>query len=195
MDFSLFKVFIFSTVAILAIFSSLMMVTRKNPIHSALWLIVSFCTMAVIYLMLNAQFIAVAQVMVYAGAIMMLIIFVIMLVHLEKDIVSERRFSATKFVGGFVTVILLLEILLVSLSYQIPGREGVYTPETVDAIGNVKVVGSLLYGQYLFPFEIASILLLVGIVGAVVLVRGRRKTGNEKDRALKAESSKLIADN
>ena len=180
MDFSLFQVFIFSIVAILAIFSSLMMVTRKNPIHSALWLIVSFCTLAVIYLMLNAQFIAVAQVMVYAGAIMMLIIFVIMLVHLEKDIVSERRFSITKFVGGFVTVILLLEILLVSLSYQIPGREGVYTPEMVDSIGNVRLVGGLLYGQYLFPFEIASILLLVGIVGAVVLVRGRRKTGDEK---------------
>jgi len=175
MDFSLFKVFIFSIVAILAIFSSLMMVTRKNPIHSALWLIVSFCTLAVIYLMLNAQFIAVAQVMVYAGAIMMLIIFVIMLVHLERDIVSERRFSTTKFVGGFITVILFLEILFVILSYQMTGKEGVYTPEKVNSIGNVKVVGSLLYGQYLFPFEIASILLLVGIVGAVVLVRGRRR--------------------
>ena len=180
MDFSLVKVFVFSAVALLAIFSSLMMVTRKNPIHSALWLIVAFCTMAFIYLTLNAQFIAVAQIMVYAGAIIMLIIFVIMLVHLEKDVVSERRFSIKKFVGGLVTVLLLIEILLVSLSYHIPGREGGYTPEMVDAIGNVRLVGGLLYGQYLFPVEIASILLLVGIVGAVVLVRGRRKTGDEK---------------
>lgn len=169
-----FKWFLFSIMGILSIFSSLMMATRRNPIHSALWLITTFCALAVIYLMLHAQFIAVAQVMVYAGAIMMLIIFVIMLVHLERDIVSERRFSTTKFVGGFITVILFMEVLLVILSYQMTGKAGVYTAEKISTIGNVKAVGSLLYGQYLFPFEIASILLLVGIVGAVVLVRGRK---------------------
>ncbi|MFA4915193.1 MAG: NADH-quinone oxidoreductase subunit J [Syntrophales bacterium] len=175
MDFLWFKWGLFGVMAVLSVVSSLMMVTRRNPIHSALWMIATFCALAVIYLMLHAQFIAVAQVMVYAGAIMMLIIFVIMLVHLEKDVVSQGGVSTTKFVGGFITVILFLEIIFVILSSQMTGKEGTYTPEVLSSIGNVRAVGYLLYGQYLFPFEIASILLLVGIVGAVVLVRGKRK--------------------
>ena len=93
MDMISFKGFIFIIAALIAIVSSLLMVTRKNPIHSALWMIVTFFAMAVIYLLLNAQFIAVAQVMVYAGAIMMLILFVIMLVHMEKGPRAKSRKS------------------------------------------------------------------------------------------------------
>jgi len=169
---------IFIVVAFLAIISALLMVTRKNPIHSALWMIATFFTMAVIYLFLNAQFIAVAQVMVYAGAIMMLIIFVIMLVQMEKgegEAVLKPRTSRIKVagsvVGSVVAVVLLLEMLLVTLFYQKTGVKGDYTAEIVNSIGNVRTVGAILYGQYLFPFEIASILLLVGIVGAVVIVK------------------------
>ncbi len=165
---------IFIGVALLAIISALLMVTRKNPIHSALWMIATFFTMAVIYLFLNAQFIAVAQVMVYAGAIMMLIIFVIMLVQMEKgegEAVLKPRTSKIKVAGSVVAVVLLLEMLLVTLFYHKTGVEGDYTAEIVNSIGNVRTVGSILYGQYLFPFEIASILLLVGIVGAVVIVK------------------------
>ncbi|MFZ3114906.1 MAG: NADH-quinone oxidoreductase subunit J [Syntrophales bacterium] len=165
---------IFIGVALLAIISALLMVTRKNPIHSALWMIATFFTMAVIYLFLNAQFIAVAQVMVYAGAIMMLIIFVIMLVQTEKgegEAVLKPRTSRIKVAGSVVAVVLLLEMLLVTLFYQKTGVKGDYTAEIVNSIGNVRTVGAILYGQYLFPFEIASILLLVGIVGAVVIVK------------------------
>ncbi len=165
---------IFIVVAFLAIISALLMVTRKNPIHSALWMIATFFTMAVIYLFLNAQFIAVAQVMVYAGAIMMLIIFVIMLVQMEKgegEAVLKPRTSRIKVAGSVVAVVLLLEMLLVTLFYQKTGVKGDYTAEIVNSIGNVRTVGAILYGQYLFPFEIASILLLVGIVGAVVIVK------------------------
>ena len=93
-----------------------MMVTRRNPIHSALWLIVSFFSLAVIYLTLNAQFIAVAQVIVYAGAIMMLIIFVIMLIHLEIEFVQRRKLSGPKIIGAFITVILFLEVAAAVLS-------------------------------------------------------------------------------
>ena len=83
MDAIGFKEIIFIGLAVAAVITSLLMVTGKNPVHCALWMIATFCVMAVIYLLLNAQFIAVAQVMVYAGAIMMLILFVIMLVHME----------------------------------------------------------------------------------------------------------------
>ncbi len=146
-----------------------MMVTRRNPIHCALWLIVAFFSLAVIYLTLNAQFIAVAQVMVYAGAIMMLIIFVIMLIHLETEFVRKR--NAVGAEGHR------------RLHYGDPlsggggGRPlfrrqaGQGGRRAAALTGSVAEVGTALYGKYLFPFEIASILLLIGIVGAVVLAR------------------------
>jgi NADH-quinone oxidoreductase subunit J len=175
MDMVNFKGFIFIIAALTAIAASLLMVTRKNPIHSALWMIVTFFAMAIIYLLLNAQFIAVAQVMVYAGAIMMLILFVIMMVHMEKGPEDEgaKKSGAAKakVAGALITVILLVEVLFGSLFYQMSGRSGDYPTEMVNNTGNVKTVGSLLYGQYLFPFEVASLLLLVGIVGAVVIAK------------------------
>jgi NADH-quinone oxidoreductase subunit J len=175
MDMIGFKGIFFIITALMAIISSLFMVTRKNPVHSALWMVVTFFAMAVIYLLLNAQFIAVAQVMVYAGAIMMLILFVIMMVQMEKDDKSEadqaRRSSKSRIAGALITLILFGEMLFGFLFYRMTGKAGDYAPDMVQATGNVKTVGSLLYGQYLFPFEIASILLLVGIVGAVVIAK------------------------
>jgi NADH-quinone oxidoreductase subunit J len=175
MDMVSFKGIVFIVAALVAVMASLLMVTRKNPIHSALWMIVTFFAMAVIYLLLNAQFIAVAQVMVYAGAIMMLILFVIMLVHMERggeiDSGKPHRSVKTRIAWTLITVVLLAEVLLGALSYQMTGQGGVYPVELVNRVGHVKTVGALLYSQYLFPFEIASILLLVGIVGAVVIAK------------------------
>ncbi len=175
MDMINFKGIVFIAAALVAVAASLLMATRKNPIHSALWMIVTFFAMAVIYLLLNAQFIAVAQVMVYAGAIMMLILFVIMMVHMEKGEESDsgkpRRSKKTRIVGALITVILFGEMLLGVLFYRMTGQSGEYPAALVDTVGNVKTVGAVLYGQYLFPFEIASILLLVGIVGAVVIAK------------------------
>jgi NADH-quinone oxidoreductase subunit J len=167
---------LFIIMALVAVISALLMVTRKNPIHSALWMIVTFFAMAVIYLLLNAQFIAVAQVMVYAGAIMMLILFVIMLVRMETGEeegggVKARPSRGTVIATALVSVILFVELLFGALFYSMTGRSGDYPVETVNSIGSVKTIGALLYGQYLFPFEIASILLLVGIVGAVVIAK------------------------
>ena len=175
MDMINFKIIIFMIAALVAIASSLLMATRKNPIHSALWMIVVFFAVAVIYLLLNAQFIAVAQVMVYAGAIMMLILFVIMMVSMDKSNDAETgetpRPSRKKIAGALITVVLFVELLFGLLFYRMTGREGDYPADAVNSMGNVKAVGSLLYGQYIFPFEIASILLLVGIVGAVVIAK------------------------
>src|SRR3972149_10109156 len=171
MDAIGFKFILFIITALVVIVSSVLMATRKNPIHSALWMIVTFFAMAVIYILLNAQFIAVAQVMVYAGAIMMLILFVIMLVHMEKgeegSPEEHRRSSKSRFAGVLITLILFVEMLFGILFYRMTGKTGDYPIDMVNYAGNVKTVGSLLYGRYLFPFEIASIMLLVGIVGAV----------------------------
>jgi NADH-quinone oxidoreductase subunit J len=175
MDMVSFKGIIFIIAALIAVAASVLMATKKNPIHSALWMIVTFFSMAVIYLLLNAQFIAVAQVMVYAGAIMMLILFVIMLVQMEKggeiEIGKMRRSMKTRIAIALVTVILFVEALFAVFFYRMTGRGGDYTIEAVNRAGNVKTIGALLYGQYLFPFEIASVLLLVGIVGAVVIAK------------------------
>jgi NADH-quinone oxidoreductase subunit J len=168
------KWIIFLFMALLSIVSALLMVTRRNAIHSALWLIVTFCSIAVIYLTLGAQFIAVAQVMVYAGAIVMLIVFVIMLIHLEKEAYESRKFTGGKIVAFFITIILFLELVAAGISFQTGGKQGIFTPEALATKGNVESVGRLLYGQYLFPFEIASILLLIGIVGAVLLAKRRK---------------------
>ena len=164
----LFQWAVFLVAAILSLFASIMMVTRRNPIHSALWLIVAFFSLAVIYLTLNAQFIAVAQVIVYAGAIMMLIVFVIMLIHLESQFVQRRKLSGAKVIGTFITVILFLEVAAAVLG---SGGKTAKAATGAALTGSVAEVGSSLYGKYLFPFEIASILLLIGIVGAVVLAR------------------------
>lgn len=168
------KWIIFFCTAFLSIISALLMVTRRNAIHSALWLVVTFFCVGIIYLILGAQFIAFAQLIVYAGAIVMLIVFVIMLIHLEKEAYQARKFTGAKVVAFFVTVILFLEIVAASMSFQTGGRKGIYTPEALASAGNVQSVGTVLYGQYLFPFEIASILLLIGIVGAVVLAKRRK---------------------
>jgi NADH-quinone oxidoreductase subunit J len=164
----LFQWAVFFVAAFISLFGAIMMATRRNPIHSALWLIVSFFSLAVIYLTLNAQFIAVAQVIVYSGAIMMLIVFVIMLIHLESEFVRKRKLSGPKIIGAFITVILFLEVAAAVLSL---GGRTAKAAAGAALTGSVAEVGASLYGKYLFPFEIASILLLIGIIGAVVLSR------------------------
>ena len=173
-----FKWFIFIVMALLAIGSSLMMVTRRNPIHSALWLVVTFFSIATHYVLLNATFIAVAQVMVYAGAIMMLTLFIIMLFHLEWGTQVQVKRSFIKFIGGLITITLLLQILSGIRFYTNVGKKGIFTPEMLAKAGNAQAIGSVLYSKYAFVFEIASVLLLVAIVGAVILAR-KRKDGEE----------------
>ncbi len=170
-----FKWFIFVVMALMAVGSSLMMVTRKNPIHSALWLIVTFFSVAVLYVTLNATFIAVAQIMVYAGAIMMLVLFVIMLTHLEWGSQWGTRKSFAKLIGSMITIILFLQILTGVYTYSNAGQQGIYSAQKIAEMGNTHAVGTLLYGKYAFAFEIASILLLVGIVGAVLLAKKRKE--------------------
>jgi len=165
---------VFLVASILALFCSIMMVTRKNPIHSALWLIVTFFSIAVIYLSLQAQFIAIAQVMVYAGAIMMLIIFVIMLIQLEIEGLKRGRLSGAKIIGLFITVILFLEIAAALMAFRGSAAKVATASTTPEGMGTVASVGTALYGKFLFPFEVASILLLIGVVGAVVLARKRK---------------------
>ena len=167
----LFEWLVFLGMAFTSILVSLLLITRKNPIHSALLLVLNFLCVAVLYLLLQSQFIAIVQVIVYAGAIVMLIVFVIMLLNLEEELQSVLRLFYSKVIGGVLAVFFLFGILYSVAASSLTGKKGTYTADKLSA--NVKAVGEALFTQYLFPFEIASVLLVAAIVGAVVLSKKR----------------------
>jgi len=154
---------------------ALCVVFQKNPIYSAIFLIQTMVSLAVLYVLLHAQFIAAIQVMVYAGAIMVLFIFVIMLLNLSKaDEEGERDNlffqKPSAIILGFILVVM---IGTVTLKTVFQGVKGEYTPETISQIGNTQLVGKMLFTKYVFPFEIASILLFAAIIGAIILAKKR----------------------
>jgi len=168
---TLFQWLIFLGMAFTSILASLLLITRKNPIHSALFMVLNFLCVAVLYLLLQSQFIAIIQVVVYAGAIVMLIVFVLMLLDLEEELRSGLKLLYSKVIGSMLAVLFLFGIIYSVAASSLTGKTGIYTPEKVSA--NVKAVGEVLFTQYLFPFEIASILIVAAIVGAVVLSKKR----------------------
>ncbi len=168
---TIFQWLIFLGVAFTSIIASLLVITRKNPIHSALLLVLTFLCVAVLYLLLYSQFIAIIQVVVYAGAIAMLIVFVIMLLDLEEELRSGLKVLYSKVIGSALAVLFLFGIIYSVTAGSLTGKVGTYSPEKVSA--NVKAVGEVLFTQYLFPFEIVSVLLVAAIIGAVILSKKR----------------------
>ena len=131
----------------------------------------TFLCVSVLYLLLYSQFIAIIQVVVYAGAIVMLIVFVIMLLDLEQELRSGLRLFYSKVIGGLLMVLFLFGIIYSVVAQSPSGQVGSYTPDKVST--NVKAVGEMLFTRYLFPFEIVSVLLVAAIVGAVILSKRR----------------------
>ena len=161
--------FFFYFLATLAIVSAIAVITRRNPVHAALSLIVTLLSLAGFYLMLYAPFVAAVQIVLYAGGIMVLFLFVIMLVNLEQNI-REYQFNKQWMVG--IAAALALGALLLFVyrrGHDIFPRDFASLPETQ----NTQQIGIALYGNYMLPFEIASLLLLVAIVGAVVMAKKR----------------------
>jgi NADH-quinone oxidoreductase subunit J len=167
----LFQWLIFMGMAFVSIIASLMVITRKNPIHSALFMVLTLLCVAVLYVLLHSPFIAIIQVIVYAGAIVMLIVFVIMLLDLEEELHSGLKIVSSKVVGGFLAVLFLLGIFYAAVAKSPAGQTGPYTTEKMAT--NVKDVSEMLFTKYLLPFEIISILLVAAIIGAVILSKKR----------------------
>ena len=151
------------------ILSALMVILRKNPVHSALFLVVTFFCLAGLYLLLNAEFIAAIQVIVYAGAIMVLFLFVIMLLNVEKEVAAPSGHRFQKFWALVLSVFLAVSLISIMTVNVFTGEKGIYSPETVSEVGNSELIGRLLFTDFLLPFEITSILLLAAIIGAVIL--------------------------
>ena len=167
----MFEMVFFILLAVVTTIAAILVIVQRNPVASAIYLIITFFCLAGIYLLLNAQFIAIIQVLVYAGAIMVLFLFVIMLLNLEKEKKIITRHRLQKVVGVFLGVILLAQIGMIFNSVLLEGGKGNFPPEKVAAIGNTEVVARLLFTDFLLPFEITSVLLLVAIIGAIVLAK------------------------
>lgn len=160
---------LFVSLAVLSIGSAILMITRRSPISSSLFLILNFFTVSGLYLLLRAQFIAIIQVLVYMGAIMVLFLFVIMLLNLQDESKLTEKFSYKK-----ITSVLLSIFLLCLLGFTIYfGFAGKFSEMSDKALtlGTAETLGTELFTNYSFPFELASFLLLAAIVGAVVLAK------------------------
>ena len=161
--------FFFYFLAALAVISGILVITRKNPVHSALALITTLLAVAGLYLMLYAPFVAGVQIILYAGGIMVLFLFVIMLVNIEKS-QKEEQFNKQWLVGILAAVALgVLFVLVYTKGKSLFPERLAQLPEQ----SNTQEIALMLYGNYMFTFEIASLLLLVAIIGAVVMAKKR----------------------
>lgn len=164
---------LFLTLALVAIATALGMLLSRSAVYAALFLVLNFATVAVFYILLNAPFIAMAQVSVYAGAIMVLFLFVIMLLGTEV-LPPSGALPWQRPLASVLAAILIVEAAYLFFVRRAANGE---VPPPVEAFGSPQAVGMELFNQYLFPFEVTSVLLLVAMVGAIVLTRNKQKGG------------------
>lgn len=163
------ETFFFMIVAAVAVLASILVITCKNPINSALSLILTFFCLATLYVTLDAPFMAAIQVIVYAGAIMVLIVFVIMLLNVRTE--TGRRSSHSVLFGSLVGLFTLFQLFYLLNRGSLTGEKGAITSDVVHRVGHTELIGAALYTDFLLPFEVTSILLLVAIIGAVILTK------------------------
>jgi NADH-quinone oxidoreductase subunit J len=165
-----YQAFIFYFFASILVLSSLRMITVRNPVHAALFLVLSFFTSAALWLLLEAEFLAITLVLVYVGAVMVLFLFVVMMLDINIAKLQEG-FIQFLPVGILVALVMMVEMVLVVSSKVFD-----VSPPTPAAAGfsNTKALGTVLYTDYVYPFEIAAVILLVAIIAAISLTLRRR---------------------
>jgi NADH-quinone oxidoreductase subunit J len=160
--------------ATLTIVPAIAVIFARNPVHSVLWLILAFFNAAGLMLLLGAEFIAMLVVIVYVGAVAVLFLFVVMM--LDIDFASLRTgFTRNLPFGIIIALVLLAEIIIAVSAWQAgPTMSGRHVAQA-PAVPNIVALGQLLYSRYLFPFEVAGLILLVAMIGAIVLTHRRRR--------------------
>lgn len=159
----------FSVLAFGSIITALLMITRRNPVMSVIYLIANFFFLAILYLTLYAEFIAIIQILVYAGAIMVLFLFVIMLLNLGSEHQLVEVLDRKKFIVIGFCLAMLVQLVV---PFYMQGTHALDKPSSIASeLGTVESMGKILFTKYVFPFEVVSILLLAAIVGAVVLAK------------------------
>lgn len=164
----------FGYFSIAIVLFSLLVVLSKNPVHSVLWMLVLFFHIAGIFLLLNAEFLAATQVIVYAGAILVLFLFVIMLLNLRQELALEQWIDG--WPAGLSIALAVLIMLVLSVGTIAVKPVGPWSIEAVKKATQTKALGKVLYTEFLLPFEVASLILLVAIIGAVVLAKKKLKS-------------------
>lgn len=159
--------------ALVIILSGILTITFKSVVHSAISLLVTFVHIAGIYILLNAEFLAAVQLIVYSGAILVLYLFVVMLFNIST---TKDSFQKQMPVGFFIASIILIELMMVLNNGWFAKPTGEYTTAKLAEIGNTEAIGSLLYTKYLYPFEVASIILLVALIGSIFLAGNVKAT-------------------
>jgi NADH-quinone oxidoreductase subunit J len=172
-----FPAFIFYAFAAILVFAGLRVITTRNPVHAALWLVLAFFTAAGIWLLLQAEFLAIALVLVYVGAVMVLFLFVVMMLDVDFEAL-RRNFRSYLPLGALVGVLVLGEMALLLVN----ATRGAGTAP-VPTGSNTSALGRLIYVDYVYPFEIASVVLLVAIIAAIALTHRRRRETRHQDPA------------
>lgn len=164
---------IFYLFALILVFAASRVITVRNPVHAALFLVLAFFSSAAVWLLLHAEFLAIALVLVYVGAVMVLFLFVVMMLDIN---ITRTREGFTRYlpVGSFVGVLILVEMVLVVGAWK---TDESATLSAATGVPNTESLGNLLYTVYLYPFEIAAAILLVAMVAAIALtMRTKRQT-------------------
>jgi NADH-quinone oxidoreductase subunit J len=170
-----FKSFVFYFLSTILVYASLRVVTLRNPVHAALHLVLAFFSASGVWILLQAEFLAIALILVYVGAVMVLFLFVVMLLDINIDRLREGFWSYLPL-GSIVALLMIAEMGLVLGGTYFDLFES-SVPQADAGFSNVMAVGRLLFTEYVYPFELASVVLLVGIVAATALtLRGKRKS-------------------
>ena len=177
-----FQTAVFYVFAAILLFAALRVITARNPVHSALFLVLAFATASGLWMLLEAEFLAIALILVYIGAVMVLFLFVVMMLDINLDKLREGFWNYLPL-AGFVSVLLVIEMVLILGSRHF-GLDvmGVPAPHPAD-YSNTKELGRLIYTDYVYAFELAAVILLVAIVAAIALTLRRRKDSKYIDPA------------
>ena len=162
--------------AAILIFAALRVITTRNPVHAALWLVLCFFTASGLWILLKAEFLAIALVLVYVGAVMVLFLFVVMMLDVNFDNL-RTNFRSYVPVGATVGVLVLVEMALVLIGSGVGGDAA---PPAAEG-SNTKALGKLIYIDYVYPFEIAAVILLVAIIAAIALTHRTRRDTKYQD--------------
>ena len=177
-----FETFVFYLFSAILLFAAMRVITARNPVHAALFLVLAFFTAAGLWLLLEAEFLAITLVLVYVGAVMVLFLFVVMMLDINLDKLREGFWDYLPL-AGIVSALMVLEMVVI-LGGKHFGLKQMPTPASHAAdYSNTKELGRVLYTEYVYPFEIAAVILLVAIVAAIALTMRRRKNSKYQNPA------------
>ncbi len=177
---STIKIILFYGFASAAVISAMFVIIKKNPVTSGINLVVTFFSISGIYVILNSPFIAIMQVLVYAGAIMVLILFVIMLLNLRPaDITLSNKSVSKAVLIIFIVLVMCSSLIAIVSTGQFSGDKGGITSQVVSESGSIQIIARAMLSTYLLPFEIVSLLITIAIIGVVILSRSGLPEKNE----------------